>query len=82
LKSDENCKADPAHEHGNSSTSRNMPTLCHGDITPCLEKHHGNGMSGESVSNDKFSDDVEADLLISDGLDHADGDNVHKCWFN
>lgn len=50
--------------------------LGHGDVTPGLEHHHRDRLSGKGVTNDELSDDVEADLLVRDGLDHADGDDV------
>jgi len=52
--------------------------LSHGNVTPGLEHHHCDGMSGESITDDQFGDDVQADLLIGDGLDHANGDDVHE----
>ena len=52
--------------------------LSHGNVTPCLEHHHRHRSSRKSVSDDKFGDDVEADLLVSDGLNHADGDHVEE----
>ena len=58
--------------------ARELQRLGHCDITPRLEHHHGNRLSGERVTNDKFRNDVETDLLIGDGLDHADGNNVEE----
>lgn len=53
-------------------------TLSHGDISPSLEHHHGDGATGKGVTNDELSNDVKTDLLIGDGLDHADGDDVDE----
>ena len=47
--------------------------LRHGDVSVRLEDHHGNGLAGNSETDDQFRDDVETDLLVRDGLDHADG---------
>ena len=50
----------------------------------CLEVHagpltyHGQGLAGQPVTNDQFGNDVQTDLLVSDGLNHADGDRVHE----
>ncbi len=52
--------------------------LRHGDVTPGLEQHHGDGASGEAVTDDQLGDDVQANLLIRDSLDHADGDDVEE----
>lgn len=71
-----------------------LQSLGHGDVAPGLEHHHGDGLAGEGVADDELCDDVEADLLVRDGLDHADGDDVeegddegedegpdgHACW--
>ena len=54
--------------------------LCHCDISPCLEHHHCDRASGEGVADDEFGDDVKADLLVRNCLDHADGDDVEKGW--
>lgn len=55
-----------------------VESLSHRDITPGFEHHHGDGVARESVSDDKFCDDVETDLLVRDSLNHADGDDVHE----
>jgi hypothetical protein len=52
--------------------------LGHGNVAPGLEHHHGDGVARESVSDDEFGDDVETDLLVSDSLDHANGNDVHE----
>ena len=33
-------------------------------MSPCLEQHHCNGLSGEHVTNDELGDDAETDLFI------------------
>jgi hypothetical protein len=41
-------------------------SLGHGNVTPGLEHHHGDGTSGKCVSDDEFGNDVETDLLVGD----------------
>jgi len=53
-------------------------TLSHSNVSPCLEHHHGDRTSWKGVPNDKFSDDIQADLLIGDGLNHSNGDSVYE----
>lgn len=55
-----------------------LQCLSHGDVSPSLEHHHSNGLAGEQVTNDKLSDDVQADLLVSDSLDDTDGNGVEE----
>ena len=43
-----------------------------------LEHHHGHGTTRKSVPNYELCNDVESDLLVCDGLDHSDRDNVDK----
>ena len=50
--------------------------LGHGNVTPGLEHHHGNGTSRERIAYDELCDDVQADLLVSDGLDHPDRNDI------
>ena len=52
--------------------------LRHGDVAPGLEHHHGDGAAGERVADDELRDDVQADLLVRDRLDDADGDDVEE----
>ena len=54
--------------------------LGHGDVSPSLEHHHGDGAAGESITNDKLSDDVEANLLVGNSLDHADRDDIDESF--
>lgn len=60
-----------------------MLTLSHGNVTPSLEHHHRDGASWKAVPNDQLSNDVEADLLIRDSLNHSDRNNIeegyHEC---
>jgi len=55
-----------------------LQRLGHGNVTPGLEHHHSDWASGEGISDDQFSNNIEPDLLISDGLNHADGNNVEE----
>lgn len=48
--------------------------LRHGDVAVRLEHHHREGPPGLHVPDDELGDDVEAQLDVGDGLDHADGD--------
>ena len=52
--------------------------LSHGDVTPGLEHHHSDGLAGEQVTDDQLSDDVQTDLLVSDGLNDTNGDGVKE----
>ena len=56
-----------------------LKRLCHGDIAPCLEQHHRNRAAREGVSNNQLCDDVQPNLLVRYGLDHANGNNVYGC---
>ena len=55
-----------------------MLTLSHGNVTPGLEHHHSDGTARESITDDEFGDDVQADLLIGDSLDHSNRNNVEE----
>lgn len=57
---------------------RKLQSLSHSDVSPGLEHHHSDWPSGKSIPDDKFGDDVQADLLVGDGLDHANGDHVDE----
>ena len=57
---------------------REEQSLRHGDITPGLEHHHSNRTTGECVTNDKLGNDIETDLLVGDGLDDTDRDDVDE----
>ena len=57
---------------------RECQCLRHGDITPSLEHHHGDGTARQTVANDELGDDVEADLLVGNGLNHANGDDIDE----
>lgn len=48
--------------------------LRHDDVSEGLEHHHSDGVAGLNVSDDEFSEDVEAELDVGEGLDDADGD--------
>jgi hypothetical protein len=50
--------------------------LSHGNVTPGLEHHHGDGASWERIADDELCDNVQADLLVSDGLDHPDRNDI------
>ena len=53
--------------------------LSHGVVAPGLEHHHGDWLSGESVTDDQLSENIKAQLLVGDSLDHANGYYVHEC---
>ena len=53
-------------------------SLSHSDITPGFEHHHRDRSSGKTISNDQFGDDIETDLLVGNGLDHSDRNNIKE----
>ena len=53
-------------------------SLSHSDITPGLEHHHSDRSSRKTVTNNQFGDNIEADLLVSDGLNHSYGNDIKK----
>ena len=53
-------------------------SLRHGDVAVGLEQHHGQWATGQPVTDDQLSDDVETDLLVGDSLNHADRDSVDE----
>jgi len=57
---------------------RELKCLCHGNVTPGLEHHHSNWASWKHVSDNEFGNDIQANLLVSDGLDHTNGDDVEE----
>jgi len=57
---------------------REGESLSHGNVSPGLEHHHRHWATRESVPDDKLGDDVQADLLVGDSLDHADGDHIEE----
>lgn len=68
------------HLSGKGDTRRNLhvvtklhvlqeeQSLVHGNVTVCLEQHHGHGASRLHVTDDEFGDDVETDLDVGCGL--------------
>ena len=50
-------------------------SLGHGDVAVGFEEHHGDWPARLHVADDEFRDDVEAELHVCDGLNHADGDH-------
>jgi hypothetical protein len=58
--------------------TRESERLSHGDVTPSLEQHHGDGLAGKHEADDELGDDVEADLLVGNSLDHSDGNDVEE----
>ena len=52
--------------------------LSHSDVTPRLEHHHGDRAAGEAITNDELGDNVQTNLLVGDGLDHADGNDIEE----
>lgn len=57
---------------------RESQSLSHSDVTPSLEHHHCDRVAGQRVSNNQLRDDVQSHLLISDGLDHSDRNDIDK----
>ena len=53
--------------------------LRHRDVAPGLEHHHSNRATRERITNDELGDDIEANLLVGDGLDNTDWNDVHEC---
>ena len=53
-------------------------SLCHSNVAPGLEHHHSDGLAGEQVTDDQLGDDVQTDLLVSDGLNDTNGDGVEE----
>src|ERR1700760_1028309 len=53
-------------------------SLSHGDVSPGLEHHHCDRVTREGVTDDKLGNDVKTNLLVSDSLDHANGNDVHE----
>ncbi len=66
------------HVVGQLEITRELQRLRHGNITPCLEQHHRNRTTRKRVSNDELRDDVEPNLLVRNGLDHANRDGIHE----
>lgn len=53
--------------------------LGHRDITISLKKHHSNRTSRLDITNDEFSDNIETQLYVGDGLDDTTGDCEYTC---
>lgn len=53
-------------------------TLIHSDVSPSLEQHHSNRAPRKAITDDKFSNDIQADLLIRDGLNHSDRNDIEE----
>ena len=53
-------------------------SLRHGNVAPRLEHHHCNRSSRKSITNYEFSNNVEANLLVRDGLDDTNRQDVEK----
>jgi len=56
-------------------------SLRHGNVTPSLEHHHSKWPSRKRVTDDKLSDHVETNLLVSDGLYHSHGNHVDESYY-
>lgn len=52
--------------------------LRHRDIAPSLEHHHRNWLSRKGIADDKLGYDVQANLVVSDSLNHSDRNDVHE----
>lgn len=52
--------------------------LGHGYVAVGLEEHEGQGAAGLDVAVDELGQHVEADLVVGDGLDDADGQREGK----
>jgi len=53
--------------------------LGHADVAVALEDHHGDWAAGKHVTDDELGDDIQTDLPVGNGLDHADG-NEEDDW--
>lgn len=49
-------------------------SLVHGNVTICLEQHHGHGAARLHVSDDELGDDVKSDLNVGRGLHNTTRD--------
>jgi len=81
------CRDDLAPEHGSGRDLHVMAQfevrgelqgLGHGDVTPGLEHHHRDRMSREGIANNELSNHVKPDLLVGDGLNHPDGNDIEE----
>ena len=59
---------------------RERERLRHRDVPPRFEHHHRDRSSGEHVPDDEFRDDIQPDLLIRDGLDHPNRNDIYEGW--
>ena len=50
----------------------------HGDVSPCLEHHHGDGLSREHIPDNQLGDDIQANDLVRYGCDDTNGDDVDE----
>lgn len=57
---------------------RECQRLSHSDITPSLEHHHRYWATWQSIADDELSDNIQTNLLVGDGLNHANGDDIDK----
>lgn len=55
-----------------------LQRLGHGNVSPGLEQHHSNRFAGKQVADDKLSDDVQANLLVGNGLDDTDWNSIEE----
>ncbi len=59
---------------------RERQSLRHCDVAPCLEHHHRDRSAGKHVPNNELGDNVQADLLVRNRLDHADRNDIDERW--
>lgn len=52
---------------------RKVERLRHADVAIVLKHHHGHRASGNHVTNNVFSQDVEAELNVGDCLNNSNG---------
>ena len=53
--------------------------LNHRNVSPGLEHHHSERTTGDSVAHDQFGENIDADLLVGESLDHANWNDIEEC---
>ena len=59
---------------------RKCKSLSHGDVAPRLEHHHRNRAPRKCIANNEFGNNIQPNLLVGNGLDHADRNDIDKSW--
>lgn len=57
---------------------RKRQRLRHCNVPPRFEHHHRDGTTGQHVPDDQLCDNVETNLLVCDGLDHANWNDIDE----